>query len=151
MRDFKIICLHCQNLFCGGSLSSSKILFGFNEKPVRWANVIFCLLEYWMQKDILKCVNMFLVIKTTLVCFLFLLRVLELSLLLGKLLLSLLLQSSEENPCTRREKEWNGIESDLVFPLVIRLLFLYQGYVALCCFVLNRKLYTLNSSGISSN
>lgn len=62
-----------------------------------------------MQKDILKCVNMFLVIKMTLVCFLFLLRVLELSLLLGKLLLSLLLQSSKENPCTRGEKEWNGI------------------------------------------
>ncbi len=43
------------------------------------------------------------------------------------------------------EEEWNSIENDLKFPLVISAALLYQGYVTLC-----RKLCTLSNSGISS-
>lgn len=48
-------------------------------------------------------------------------------------------------------EEWNSIENDLEFPLVISAALLYQGYVTLCSSVIfNRKLCTLNNSGISS-
>lgn len=49
------------------------------------------------------------------------------------------------------ETQWNSIENDLEFPLVISTALLYQGYVTLCCSVIfNRKLCPLNNLGISS-
>lgn len=49
------------------------------------------------------------------------------------------------------EEEWNSIENYLEFPLVISVALLYQGYVTLGSLVIfNRKLCTLNNSGISS-